>query len=76
MRESKRIFSDRGNSDWKKAFEADIMDAKMLGLATGKGFETDLAKSVMEKVNSMSGVAFHLLTLSKLFQQTSKRYSE
>ena len=56
MRESKRVFSDRGNGDWKKAFEADIMDAKMLGLATGKGFETDLAKSVMEKVNSMSGV--------------------
>ena len=56
MRESKRVFSDRGNSDWKKAFEADIMDAKMLGLATGKGFETDLAKSVMEKFNAMSGV--------------------
>ena len=57
MRESKRIFSDRGNSDWRKAFEADIMDAKMLGLATGKGFETNLAKGVMEKVNAMSGVA-------------------
>ena len=57
MRESKRVFSDRGNSDWKKAFEADIMDAKMLGLATGKGFETDLAKGVMEKVKAMSGVA-------------------
>ena len=57
MRESKRIFSDRGNSDWRKAFEADIMDAKMLGLATGKGFETDLAKGVMEKVNAHSGVA-------------------
>ena len=56
MRESKRVFSDRGNSDWKKAFEADIMDAKMLGLATGKGFETDLAKSVMEKVNAHSSV--------------------
>ena len=56
MRESKRIFSDRGHSDWKKSFEADIMDAKMLGLATGKGFETDYAKSVMEKVNAMSGV--------------------
>ena len=56
MRESKRVFSDRGNSDWRKAFEGDIMDAKMLGLATGKGFETDLAKSVMEKVNAMSGV--------------------
>ena len=57
MRESKRVFSDRGNSDWRKAFEADIMDAKMLGLATGKGFETNLAKGVMEKVNAMSGVA-------------------
>ena len=57
MRESKRVFSDRGNGDWKKAFEADIMDAKMLGLATGKGFETDLAKDVMEKVNAHSGVA-------------------
>ena len=56
MRESKRIFSDRGHSDWKKSFEADIMDAKMLGLATGKGFETDYAKGVMEKVNAMSGV--------------------
>ena len=56
MRESKRVFSDRGNGDWKKAFEADIMDAKMLGLATGKGFETDLAKSVMEKVNAHSSV--------------------
>ena len=57
MRESKRVFADRGNSDWRKAFEADIMDAKMLGLATGKGFETDLAKGVMEKVNAHSGVA-------------------
>ena len=56
MRESKRIFSDRGNGDWKKAFEADIMDAKMLGLATGKGFDTDLAKGVMEKVNTHSGI--------------------
>ena len=56
MRESKRIFSDRGHSDWKKSFEADIMDAKMLGLATGKGFETDYAKGIMEKVNAMSGV--------------------
>ena len=56
MRESKRVFSDRGNGDWKKAFEADIMDAKMLGLATGKGFDTDLAKGVMEKVNTHSGI--------------------
>lgn len=58
IRESKRIFSDRtGTGDWKKAFENDIMDAKFLGLATGKGFGTDYAKDVMEKANNMSGVA-------------------
>ena len=57
MRESKRVFSDRGNSDWQKSFEGDILDAKMLGLATGKGYDTDYAKGVMEKVNAHSGVA-------------------
>ena len=57
MRESKRIFSDRRNEgDWKKAFESDILDAKILGLATGKGYETQYAKGVMEKVNAHSGV--------------------
>ena len=57
IRESKRIFSDRqGQGDWKKAFENDIIDAKFMGLATGKGFENDYAKSVMEKVNAHSGV--------------------
>jgi len=58
IRESKRIFSDRtGTGDWKKEFEADIMDAKFLGLSTGKGNNTDYAKSLMEKVNAHSGVA-------------------
>ena len=57
IRESKRIFSDRqGQSDWKKAFENDIIDAKFAGLATGKGWDNDYAKSVMEKVNAHSGV--------------------
>jgi len=56
MRESKRIFGDRQNSDWKKAFQADIDDAWTLGLATGKGWDTKLAKNVMEKVNAHSGV--------------------
>ena len=37
MRESKRIFQDRGNKNWKEAFEGDIVDAKILGLATGRG---------------------------------------
>ena len=56
IRESKRIFADRGNKDWKEAFQGDILDAKILGLATGKGYETDYAKGVMQKVNEHSGV--------------------
>ena len=57
IRESKRIFSDRtGQGDWKKAFEQDIVDAKFAGLATGKGWDNDYAKSVMQKVNQHSGV--------------------
>lgn len=56
IRESKRIFSDRGNSDWKKAFQQDMSDAYFLARASGKGYETRLAKDVMEKVNAHSGV--------------------
>jgi HK97 family phage prohead protease len=56
MRESKRVFSDRGNSDWKKAFEQDILDAKFAGVATGKGWNNEYAESVMQKVNEHSGV--------------------
>ena len=58
IRESKRHFADRqgNNSDWKKSFEQDIADAKFAGLATGRGWETPMAKSLMEKVNQMSGV--------------------
>jgi len=58
IRESKRHFSDRSsNGDWKKTFEQDIIDAKFAGLATGKGWDNDVAKSLMEKVNAHSGVA-------------------
>ena len=57
IRESKRIFSERGQSgDWKKSFESDIMDAKFAGLATGKGWENTHSKSILEKVNAHSGV--------------------
>ena len=58
IRESKRHFADRqgNNSDWKKSFESDIADAKFAGLATGRGWDTPLAKSLMEKVNQHSGV--------------------
>jgi membrane protein involved in colicin uptake len=57
IRESKRHFADRqGQGDWKKAFENDIIDAKFAGLATGKGWDNDYSKSLMEKVNQHSGV--------------------
>ena len=57
IRESKRHFSDRkGEGDWKKAFEQDILDAKFAGLATGKGWDNKYGRSVMEKVNAHSGV--------------------
>ena len=56
IRESKRIFGDRQNSDWKKAFSSDIDDAWTLGLATGRGWDTKLAKDLVEKVNAHSGV--------------------
>ena len=56
MRESKRQFSDRGNSDWAKAFSSDIDDAWIMGLATGKGWNTQAAQNVMQKVNAHSGV--------------------
>ena len=57
IRDSKRHFADRqGNGDWKKSFESDIADAKFAGLATGKGWDTPMAKSLMEKVNQHSGV--------------------
>ena len=59
MRESKRVFSGRGNSDWKTTHESELMDAKVLSVITGqKGIEsTSYGQSVIEKVNNDSGVA-------------------
>ena len=73
MTESKRIFSDRGNSDWKKAFEGDIMDAKFAGLASGRGWDTDMAKSVMEKVNAHSGVGVSSADFEQVVSQNIER---
>ena len=56
IRESKRVFGDRQTGDWKKAFSQDIDEAYFLAKATGKGYETDFAKDVMQKVNEHSGV--------------------
>ena len=56
MRESKRNFTDRNSGDWQKAFQSDIDDAWVMGLATGKGWNTSMAQNVMQKVNAHSGV--------------------
>jgi len=56
IRESKRVFGRESTSDWKKAHEADINDAWVMGLATGKGWDTKLGQDTIEKVNAMSGV--------------------
>ena len=60
MRESKRIFSERGtNSNWKETHKEEIMDAKVLSVITGqKSIEsTNYGKNIVEKVNADSGVA-------------------
>ena len=58
MRESKRLFAERGNSDWKTAHEKELMDAKILGVVTGqKGIDsTAYGQGIVEKVNTDSGV--------------------
>ena len=49
MRESKRVFADRdGKSDVSK-FEKEFMYAHMLGVMTGKGWNTDYARQTFEK---------------------------
>jgi HK97 family phage prohead protease len=58
FRDSKRNFSDRGggSDDWQKVFKDDLDSAFLLARVTGKGYETDFAKSLMEKVNTHSTV--------------------
>lgn len=57
MRESKRVFADRGGKgDWKKEFAGDVVDHYFLGLATGKGWNTERGTQLMQKVNEHSGV--------------------
>lgn len=57
IRESKRVFEDRGNKNWKDAFAKDLADAHLLGLVSKKGWEsTKFGKDIIEKVNQHSGV--------------------
>ena len=55
---SKRVFADRGNNgEWQKQYAKEVDDAFLLGRITGKGYNTDFARDVLEKVNAMSSVA-------------------
>ena len=56
---SKRVFSDRGgnSTEWKKSFAADMENAFMLSRITGKGYDTDFAKDLLQKVNTHSSVS-------------------
>ena len=50
IRESKRVFADRGNNKGiGEGFESEIADASLLGVITRKGWDTDYAKGLMEK---------------------------
>jgi hypothetical protein len=55
---SKRVFSDRGDSsqDWVKQNMSEIEDAFLLARITGKGYETKFAKQLLEKANGNSSV--------------------
>ena len=49
MRDSKRVFSDRGSNDDLSKFAKEFMTGHMLGVMTGKGWDTDYSKNLMEK---------------------------
>ena len=49
MNNSKKSFSDRGNTEGMTAFAKEFMNAKILGQITGSGYDTDYAKGLMEK---------------------------
>jgi hypothetical protein len=56
---SKRVFADRGgnSNEWQKQFAQEMDDAFLLGRITGKGYNTEFAKDLLQKVNTMSSVA-------------------
>lgn len=56
IRQSKRVFSDRNNADWKKQYENDIVDKHILGIATGKGWNTKAGQELIKAVSTTSGV--------------------
>ena len=57
IRESKRVFADRGEiKSFADAYEADIVDAHLLGVITQKGWDNKLTRNLFQKVNANTGV--------------------
>ena len=49
MRDSKRVFSDRGSNDDLSKFAKEFMTGHFLGVMTGKGWDTDYSRDLFEK---------------------------
>ena len=49
MRDSKRVFADRAEQGTVTKWGKDFMYGHLLGVMTGKGWETDYSKNLMEK---------------------------
>ena len=56
LQNSKRQFIANGTSDWKKAHEGELRDAFLLGKITGKGWNSEFGKDIINKVSDFSGV--------------------
>ena len=57
MRESKRVFADRGTTDLNKSQKEQLLHASILGKITKKGWDTDYAKEVLQKAGVDYGTA-------------------
>lgn len=52
------LFHSNNNAKaWNEAFSNEVEDAFLLARVTGKGYDTDFAKSLLQKVNAHSGVS-------------------
>ena len=57
MRDSKRVFADRGTTDLNKSQKEELLHASILGKITKKGWDTDYAKEVFQKAGVDYGSA-------------------
>jgi len=72
MQNSKKSFSDRGSD--LSSFGKDFLGARILGAITGKGYDTDHAKGLMQKAVSYTGTG--AADVGKLDVLTSTAFEE